>query len=964
MKRTPPRALRRFAAGILLAAGSLHCAEPTGPDASVPARVEVEGAGQLGVADGDLAELLVLRVLDARERPVGAVAVTWQVTEGGGVVTALAERTAGDGTVRARWRLGTASRLQRTEARVAGLAPVAIDATARGRTATIVLSAPADSLLVGTSLAVAARVVDEFGDEVADPALRWESSDAAAIEVGASGLATARAEGQAEVRAHLDERTGRLPLRAVDVAASIEIDAPANATVDVEETLALGARVTGLAGAVLVRDVQWRCTGPDVIASCGPLLKPKLVSLPEPATVQVIASTGSLADTVTVRVEERAIVGLNISAPPMPLEAFSLASAALVVVPATVGDTTRLYVLASGEDGRARPNRPLDVRLASPGIANALMGGLLGERRVVNVVGASVGTSVLTIRANGAAAAVTIDVRARAASACPEAGSLSLDLAVGEARIFAPGDAARPTCLDFRQARDAGRVYMLLSDALPRLTGQSPQYAAEILDLEGQGLFYQPNAPVPASYPVVRVHALGDAGAPLAVAGPTRMNAAAATRGGRLDVPFAPSIAAQARTARSPSAAAATAGAFAQAAAASTELAVGDTLYVNGVGYSPELTVAAGAVGGEKFVVRHIGDRLVIAEQADLLAGRLRYADGSLAPPIPAPALAQLEAEYAVAGAQLDRLFPGTPRPTTVATGWFETREIGARELVLHLPLRPGFLGMAGPSFVLMDYWAQPGASEPPDARDVADGILAHEFAHLRHASSAWEPGAPLPPWLVEGIAVFAQELTASARASGSVDPSRTGRVASRPANGPRSFPSLTAGSASSFFRGYELSAYVFDYLADHVAARGGDWRAAVLDLVRNAHDPARADAAVAAHLNGSTVLDLVLRARIALSLERLRIPSCRDCIAPAPELPDWTRFLQYDLPAITFFAHPDAALWPVLRPGRGGATAFMLRTGTMWPVFIDGRDAAADASYLIDLAAAPQAAFSVVRIR
>jgi hypothetical protein len=133
------------------------------------------------------------------------------------------------------------------------------------------------------------------------------------------------------------------------------------------------------------------------------------------------------------------------------------------------------------------------------------------------------------------------------------------------------------------------------------------------------------------------------------------------------------------------------------------------------------------------------------------------------------------------------------------------------------------------------------------------------------------------------------------------------------------------------------------------------------------------AEQAVQRHLPGHSLTDVIARAEVARYLEFLRKQSCGWCnkgdpvpsaLRIAPDLPAHTRYLQFDHPAMGNTSAYSTNAWSILRPGRSFGTAYQLRTGTSWPIFIDGTDPLGDAQYLIDLSSERQTVFSVARIR
>jgi len=117
----PTRARWRTLTAAALAGGLLlGCDSPTGPGGpGAPARLDVvSGDLQTGVVAGELAQPLVVKVLDEDGDPVAGQLVNFRVLAGGGSVFAGAAQTNAQGEARERWTLGTvAGDTQRVEVR-------------------------------------------------------------------------------------------------------------------------------------------------------------------------------------------------------------------------------------------------------------------------------------------------------------------------------------------------------------------------------------------------------------------------------------------------------------------------------------------------------------------------------------------------------------------------------------------------------------------------------------------------------------------------------------------------------------------------------------------------------------------------------------------------------------------------------------------------------------------------------
>jgi hypothetical protein len=166
----------RFARCLFLVAAlfGAACRDAAGPP--MPSALAPVGASEVTAAVG-AEHPVAVRVIDAGGRAVGGVAVQWSVASGSGSVTPASGTTDGAGEARAAWRLGTSPGAQSLTARVEGLAPLTLRATATpGRPAQMTASAslPA-SYAAGSALAERPSVVvrDEFGNAVPGVAVEF-----------------------------------------------------------------------------------------------------------------------------------------------------------------------------------------------------------------------------------------------------------------------------------------------------------------------------------------------------------------------------------------------------------------------------------------------------------------------------------------------------------------------------------------------------------------------------------------------------------------------------------------------------------------------------------------------------------------------------------------------------------------------------------------------------------------------
>lgn len=131
---------------------------------------------------------------------------------------------------------------------------------------------PPDSLAPGDIVQLAAVVTDGDGRTIAQPSLRWLTSDVGVVRIAPGGQLTAVAEGDALVRAVSYNREDTAAVRIRIAAASIELLVPGPTQLDEGATVRLTAAVRALNGDPLPnRAVTWSSDAPamTVDASTG-----------------------------------------------------------------------------------------------------------------------------------------------------------------------------------------------------------------------------------------------------------------------------------------------------------------------------------------------------------------------------------------------------------------------------------------------------------------------------------------------------------------------------------------------------------------------------------------------------------------------------------------------------------------------------------------------------------------------
>jgi hypothetical protein len=212
--------------------------------------VVVSGDLQTATVGEELAQALVVRVVDERDRPVKNQLVNFVVTAGGGAVFAGAAITNEDGEARERWRLGTvAGDTQRVEARAVDpatgqalvFATFRAVATAAGA-ASISAVQPTMSGQPGTPMAdsAAALVRDQYGNPVPGVTVNWAVTSGGGSVSPASS--TTSAQGIARARWTLGGSVGTPQTLRASAGAAM------NATFTATAAVGPGATITAVSG--------------------------------------------------------------------------------------------------------------------------------------------------------------------------------------------------------------------------------------------------------------------------------------------------------------------------------------------------------------------------------------------------------------------------------------------------------------------------------------------------------------------------------------------------------------------------------------------------------------------------------------------------------------------------------------------------------------------------------------------
>jgi hypothetical protein len=542
---------------------------------------------------------------------------------------------------------------------------------------------------------------------------------------------------------------------------------------------------------------------------------------------------------------------------------------------------------------------------------------------------------------------------------CPvSAKSYELDMALGQSIRTAANAADVPTCLNFLKTRDAGRQYIVLFEDAPPFGDYTHGFLSGANDPNIFGFtistappastveppMFAPDAPVASQLDPQGGYAAWD--------GPS--GTLSELRPEVLPDPVAMSSGRPIHTDE-----------VSANLASSTMVTynVGDTLSVFMQGI-PRLVIPSGTY---KAVVKKVTNNIVFAEDTRLTTVLYRENGTSLNTPLTETQMTNIATQYDSYGfVQNNLLFNNLYNAATAAAG---------NKVVLVHTLMPsnttwGYTS-ANTNVILFDFWVStadgrtPGLNQNPIR--VADNLVTHEVAHQRHYalnSSTFLQGANGIPW-VEGFARFTERGAIAHRTLATQNYSRTGNVTLPLIAGLETsttffmsdIPDYTK-TPNSNFQGYDAFAYFFDYFSDQTASSGGDWRAAVRNLITNGNTLTGANNAIAAALPGSDLFAILTKSRLALYADEY-----------TAGLPSSLQFTMLNLRgnrlSTTITTYDPRTTFLKVTPGVAFSKSLSLAAGAAQGYLIDGANASSvNAKINLSAQAYARGVVSVTRIR
>ncbi len=250
--------------------------------------------------------------------------------------------------------------------------------------ASLSLTPPTASLIVGDFVQLTATPRDASGAALSGRSIAWSSSAQSLVSVSSTGLVTALAVGTATITATSEGKSATARITASLVPVESITLSPASATIAAGRTVQLVARAVDSAGTPLTgRTITWTTDQPSI------------------ATVDnaglVTGITAGRA-TITASVDGKSAAAA-IDVTPVPVASLTITPGSGTLL---VGSTLQLTATARDASGSALPGRSITWISGAPSVATVTQGGL------VTAVGS--GSALVFAAAEGVSASVTITV--------------------------------------------------------------------------------------------------------------------------------------------------------------------------------------------------------------------------------------------------------------------------------------------------------------------------------------------------------------------------------------------------------------------------------------------------------------------------------------------------------------------------------------------------------------------------
>ncbi len=230
--------------------------------------------------------------------------------------------------------------------------------------ATVVVS-PSSAMLyaLGDTTRVRARVLDQYGEVMADAAVAYESSDEAVATVDASGLVTAIGNGNATVTATSGTAAGSAAMTVEQRVVEVQVSPDSVTLVAIGDTVRFGAEALDANGhGVATAEIAWSSDDSVVTVDAG-----GLVTAAGNGSVTVTATSGTVGDGAAVTVEQE-VAEVRVSPDSVTLLVF--------------GDTVRIEAVAFDSNGNVVTEARVEWSSTDPAVATVDTSGVVTAQGV------------------------------------------------------------------------------------------------------------------------------------------------------------------------------------------------------------------------------------------------------------------------------------------------------------------------------------------------------------------------------------------------------------------------------------------------------------------------------------------------------------------------------------------------------------------------------------------------------
>jgi len=250
--------------------------------------------------------------------------------------------------------------------------------------ATVVVTPPTSSMVVGASVQLSASVRDASGAELPGRLVGWTSSDETVAIVSSAGRVTAIKVGTATITASSDGKSGTATVTVTAAPVATVTVTPATASLTVGQTTTLAAETRDANGTVLTgRQVTWSTSNASVAT-----VSSGVVTATGPGTATITATSEGKAGTSTITVSA------------VPVATVTVAPATL---PLVVGQTGTLTATTRDASNTVLTGRNVTWSTSNANVATVAAG-------VVTATGP--GTATITATSEGKTGTATVNVTA------------------------------------------------------------------------------------------------------------------------------------------------------------------------------------------------------------------------------------------------------------------------------------------------------------------------------------------------------------------------------------------------------------------------------------------------------------------------------------------------------------------------------------------------------------------------